>query len=366
MLYYLTSTVHWYICKRLLLWFLICLGGVILVTSLFETIELLRRAVGLHYIKIGTITEMVFLKIPEHTDKLLPFIFFLATIICLWRFNINNEIIAFRSIGLSIKQIITSLSLTGIAIGVFFLIFIHPIEIVMNVRLEHFEERIFKKVIKPLSISLSGIWFQEQQDNKKTIVHAPIVHLNTHTFYQVSFYVFNQEEIYKEHFYAKKVLLKDNFWILYDVWHWNIDNQKNFYKEIEIPTKLSLSQIKDHYTDPSWISFWKMPKFIKTLKMNGLSTTHYELCWHNYIAKIGLMLSMVLLASAFCLRPHKYYHITPLILLGSIIGVVIYSLSNTLYALGLAERIPVILAVWAPVFATAALSLSFILHFEAY
>ena len=126
----------------------------------------------------------------------------------------------------------------------------------------------------------------------------------------------------------------------------------------------AIDKIEENYTAPESLSFWDIPTFIDTLKKTGLSAHRYEMYWHKQIAKGGLMLAMTFLATLFCLRPSRYRHTSYLLGAGVFIGFVIYFLSDILYALGMAEKIPPFLAVWLIPLVTLMLSVASLLHIE--
>ena len=127
---------------------------------------------------------------------------------------------------------------------------------------------------------------------------------------------------------------------------------------------LSFEKILNSDLDPKFISFWKLPDYIALLERSGLSTLSHRMYWHSLLAKIGFMISLVFLAAAFTQRPVRQGYTTFLIIMGLSTGLVLHFIGDIIYALGQAERLPVLVAAWPPTIIVMLLSITLILHLE--
>ena len=90
-----------------------CLFSIIL---LFDFAEIERRT-SAKEISFFMKLNMIFLRAPHFAEQVLPFIVFIAAIFVFWRMNRSNELIIFRSSGISLWRLILPISLTALLIG---------------------------------------------------------------------------------------------------------------------------------------------------------------------------------------------------------------------------------------------------------
>src|SRR3990167_4161286 len=103
---YLFSTLNFYFCRTFLVWLGTCMIVIGAVVSLFEGSELIRRSMGKTNIGLSLIFEMIVLKLPNHFQTLMPFIILSAAMVTFYRLNHTQQIVAARSSGLSIWQLL--------------------------------------------------------------------------------------------------------------------------------------------------------------------------------------------------------------------------------------------------------------------
>ncbi len=364
MITYVFSTLNRYFCKQFSFWFLTTTSFIMIVVSLFEFIELLRRSMGKFDVGATLLLEMVILKIPHHIQTLLPFILFFSAVLTIWRLNQTQELLACRTMGTSLWQFIAGLCLVPFLTGFFYLTVLNPISAAMTARLYQLEESVFKNTMGRLSILENGLWFRESIDSKTTIFHSKDYHIPSNTFTDITIYLFDEQNQYAGRVDAPEASLENNQWVLKNADFWNHLNQLSHHTTFHVETSLTIRKVREGYLEPNLISFWQTPFYIKHLKENGLSTTRFILYWHGQLAKVGLMLAMVLLAATFSIHHVRYHNIARLILFGVLAGFLIHFTNDIVYALGLAQKIPIFLAAWLPSLATTMFSVSILLHLE--
>lgn len=359
------TILSFYLIRKNWQWLLMITSTVVFVIGLFEGIELIRRSMGNFHVDGILLIEMIFLKIPSHIQKLFPFICFFSVTFCLWRLNQKNEIIAMRASGFSVWQILTAMLGFYLVCGLINLFIVNPVSSVLSQRYKALDELIFKNHSNSkLSIAHSGLWFRESIKNQVTIVHAPKFDLKRNIFRDVTIYHLSNNGKYEGRTFAKLASLKNHQWVLRKVIYWDIEHKMEDLRFKRQPTLLSLEKIYHSQIDPESMSFWNIQGFIKLLKKSGLSYHAYEMYWHACIAKVALILSMVLLACNFCLKPIRYQKVTHMIVIGLFISFLINFSDDIIYALGLARKIPTLLAVWFPPLITSMLSINFLIHQE--
>lgn len=362
---YLFSTLNLYFCRIFLSWLGVCALTLGSIVSLFEGTELIRRSMGKANVDFSIILEMVILKLPSHLLSLMPFIILSAAMVSLYRLNHSHEIIAARSSGVSIWQLLVGLCSSVLAFGILQLVVLNPVSAAMSTRLENLEAFYFSNNSSRISISETGLWLREITSDRQSIIHTTYIQPEMKTFKIITFYGFHPNGEYETRIDAGVAELQKGYWKLKDATVWQ-DKEGSYqtYPTLEIPTGLTMEKIQNSNTTPETISFWSLPKFIDILDRSGLSSLSYRLYWHAQIAKLGMMIAMILLATAFGIRPVRQGGTVTYIALGIGGGFILYFLNDIVYALGLSGKIPILLAAWTPTLVMSLLSVSLLLHLE--
>lgn len=362
---YLFSTLNLYFCRVFFLWLGTCTAVIGTVISLFEGTELVRRSMGKPHVDLSVILEMIFLKLPNHFQMLMPFIVLVATMVTFYRLNHTQEIVAARSSGLSIWQLLRGLMAFVLVFGLMQLIILNPLSAAMSKRYINLEALYLSGNSSRIAISEEGLWLREITPERQSIIHTVYVQPNKNTFTTVTFHNFLPDGSYKTRIDAASAILQKGYWELRDVTIWE-DKEGAFktHAVMKIETPLTIEKIQDNNTLPETISFWSLPKFIDILDKSGLSSVSYRLYWHGQIAKLGMMLAMILLAATFGIRPVRQGGTVLYITFGICSGFALYFLNDIVYALGLGSQVPILLAAWTPTLIMVLLSLGFLLHLE--
>lgn len=357
------KTIHLYIAKRFIFWLGIVIVSVLFVVGIFDFIELLRRSIGRPHINSATVLEITLLRSPNYLQLFYPFIIMISSLITLWRLNHTQEIIAIRSLGLSAFQIILSMLASVALVSVVNLTIFNPLSAITQKRADSIYDSLFKRSgDSQLSVNDSGVWLRETKDNAARIIR--VGSYNSDHFSNLNIYEIDNLGNLEESYMAKTAHLKEGHWELQDVIYWNKDKGESKLSHTSLDTELSLKKIFESNAKPETISFWNLGDFIQGLKKSGLSDRKYSLHWHAQLAKLGQAFAMILLSVVFCLHPTRYKKTATLILLGLVSGFVIHFLNDVVFALGLSQKLPIVLAAWAPVAITFSVSLAMLVHIE--
>ena len=119
-------------------------------------------------------------------------------------------------------------------------------------------------------------------------------------------------------------------------------NEKNI-NDFRIPTLLSFSGISKMTTDPKSISFWSISKYISMLEKVGLSSTRYKVHFFFQLSSILQMMSLVLLASVFCIRYNNRNTRQYALKIGTVLLLAfpVHFINNILMALGSSGNISI-------------------------
>lgn len=362
---YLFSKINQYFSKVFLGWILTVTLIFLFVISLAEFAEYSRRIIQASHISFGQIANLIILKLPKHTKTILPFVVFVASIITFVRLNRTGEITIVRNLGIALRQIIAGFSTVIITIFIVLLLIIDPISSILTQKQKELENRIFSSAtVATISVFDNGIWLRENMNDRQSIINLKTINIHQKDFDNVTFQNFSDGGGVKERLVAKKASIRDGQWLLREVTVITLGKEVKTEEIYELRTYLTFQKILDSNLPPDFISFWQLPDYIELLKKSGLSTTRYSLYWHNMWGTLGVLFAMVYLAGSFSLRPIRRGGTTLLIMLAVFSGLIFYFMSNLVLALGLAEKMPIFIAVWCPTIIILLLSHTLILHLE--
>lgn len=360
------SIFNLYLARRYIFWFFALVLIVGCVIGLVENIELLRKTMSKPDVTFSSIMQLTVLKIPGHIQSFFPFLCMLSAQITLWRLNNDQEIVAIRSVGMSVFQIISGLLVCVFMLGIFQLFVLNPIAAIMHKRSINIEKILFKNKAddSQLFISDGEIWLREKIDETSRHIHVEKYNIEQNIFQNIHIFEIDQQGLLIKRLIAEKGTLKDKAWFFEHVQSYSKNQEEGIYQNLSIPTDLSIQQIQESNAPPETLSIFSLFDFIKNLSKSGLSSLKYELYAYSLIAKLPLSMALIVLAAVFCLHPTRYKKTGILILLGVLTGFSLHFITDVIHALGLAQKIPLLLAVFAPTLITSFLSFGLILHIE--
>ncbi len=362
---YLKSTANLYVMKNYGIWLLIVTSIITSVVALFEGIEKMRTTFGRADVSLGFIVEMTLLRVPQHLIDFMPFIFFLACLLALWKLNQTQEMISMRACGVSGAQISLGCFTASFLMALLSLFILNPIAASCNARHQHLQQRILKHNDQSLAISATGFWARTREETGKTIFHAQSFTLKESTFHTVTFYEYDNNDMLLKRIQAENAVLKLGKWDLKQVKVWTSEGlQPQNIAVLEKPTHITLKQLQQSSTAPTHVPFWQIPHMIDVLKQSGMSVLMYELFWHKMWAELMLLGFMSVLAVGFCLKNPRKQATSRLIGLAIATGFAIHFLNKIINAFGEAERLSPLWSAWLPTLITALVGIGYLMHCE--
>ena len=362
----LSTTLSAYIARNFLQSFFVLFGLFLLLILLFDTVELLRRAAAKPEITFSMIMEMAFLKLPHMGQQAFPFAILFGGMAAFWRLTRNHELVITRAAGVSVWQVL--LPVIGIAflLGFFQIGVLNPLASTTVSRFERIEAVNLKGQKSFLALSKNGLWLRQANTEGQSVVHSNFVLQVGKDVELRDVIVFNYKgtDRFSGRIDAEKTLLEDGFWHMTNAWVHTPEEPRRFEKDYWLATDLTFNRIQDSFAPPETMSFWELPEFIGTLENAGFSAIRHRLYWHSLLASPFLMCAMVLIAATFTLRHSRQGGGAYIIGGGVLTGFILYFFSDIVFALGLSDSIPIILAAWTPSGVATLLGLATLLHLE--
>jgi len=364
----LSPIISFYVARHFVLAFVFTLLGIVGVTLLFDSIELLRRLTGKTDAGLAVVLEMAVLKMPQMMTTVLPFAVMLGAMIAFWRLTRTHELVVIRAVGVSAWQFLAPVLIVVFLFGLFNLFAINPLAASMYRQYERLEDSLQMRMDNPLTFSSGGLWMREATPSGgQAVIHALDVHQRGGELFMRRVSVLSQapDGGFSSRYEAAGGTIHDRVLTLSDVWVLKAGEPSRHLAEIQQPTGLSLSKIQEKFSSPASLSFWDLPGFIRFFESAGFSAHRHLLHWHSLLASPLLLCAMVCVAAVFSLNPNiRKGGLLMRVISGVGVGFVFYFFTRITYALGLSNTLPVFLSAWSPVAVTLLISLAVLFHQE--
>ncbi|MCE2510178.1 MAG: LPS export ABC transporter permease LptG [Alphaproteobacteria bacterium] len=359
-----SATLSRYIGRQFLYGFLAVLVLLITLTLFIDIIELLRRSAVREAVTMGDVFGMALLKMPEMAQEVTPFAILFSGLFIFWRLARSHELVVIRGAGISAWQFLLPVLVVAIGVGIFKITVFSPLASTMLSRYELLENKLLRGRSSLLAVSSSGLWLRQANENDQSVIHAQHISQNDMSLQDVTIFLFEGADRFASRIDAKSARLQKGHWQLEEAWLTSPDHPAKFAGSHRVKTDLTLEKIQDSFASPETLSFWELPVFIDTLEKAGFSARRHRMHWHSLLAEPLLFCSMVLIAATFMLRRNRTTNNAALIAMAAMAGFLLFFLSDLVHALGLSEKLPVILAAWTPAGVTTLLALAMLLHLE--
>lgn len=343
--------------------FFVCLGLILLV----DFAELLRRTSDIANVSASTVIGLALLHLPTFTEQIFPFAVLFGTMGALLRLSQRSELVIMRGAGLSVWQFLMPGLFVALALGLFGTLIYNPLAAATREKADRIEAEMFgqKNVVGgTLQTTSAGAWIRQQGGDGQFILNAATALNGGLELFGVEIHLFDKDGGFISRLDAKKALLKPGFWELQDGLLTTKDTTPEHFSVYQLPTNLTVEQVRESFASIETISFYELPGFIKLTEKAGIPATKLRLQYQTLIARPWLLIGMVLIAATVSLRLFRFGHILPLILGGITAGFLLYLTLEIAKQLGRSGLIGVVPAAWVPVVVAMLTGLTILLHQE--
>ena len=360
-------TLSRYIGKHFFLAILIALAGLLVIFTLVDIVEMIRRVSNREGVPFGIVITLTLLKIPSFVIKLMPYAVLIGSMMALTRLTRTHELVVARSAGVSVWQFLMPAMAVVMAMGIFLTTVFNPFSAALMMRGEQIEAKyITGKSL--LTVSSSGLWLRQLETGEaevsEHIIHASKLMQNDMSFVNVIIFAFDKNKKFVERLDAQRAELKEHALYLTNVVRSVPGQPAENMVEYSLPTTLTLEHIQDSFASPDTMSFWHLPSFISMLEEAGFSALKHRIYWHSLLANPFLMTGMVLIAAVFSLRLPRRGKIGVLVVAGIITGFLMHFFTDIIFAFGAAGTLPILLAAWTPAMVVSMIGAALLLHLE--
>jgi lipopolysaccharide export system permease protein len=284
----------------------------------------------------------------------------------------THELVVARAAGLSVWQFLAPAMMVVTGISLFMMLVLSPITATMLLRFEQMEAQYFKGKTSLLSVSGSGLWLRQREEEEntpnprtaETIIHALRVSAQEMKLYDVIIFTLDEEDRFMRRVDAAAASLQDGYWLLEDALVTGPESKPASFPQVTLPTRLTVNQIQESFSPPETLSFWQLPGFIKTMEDSGFSAQRHMLYWYSLLATPFFLCAMVMVGAVFALKHHRMGGTGRLIGAGLAVGFLFYFITDIVNALALSGSLPPMLAAWSITGVTLVIGSMILLHFE--
>jgi len=324
--------------------------GIFILVVLVDYVEFMRRAGDLPNVSGWMVAKASFFRVPQLTERLLPFSVLIGAMACYLALSRRNELVIARSAGMSAWQFVAPALIGAFAIGLLATAVYNPLSAAMREWSKKLEGEIFGD--RPsMAQSTTGFWVRQRSVDGQSIVYAASSQEQGVRLDGVTVFTFDQQGKELERIEAKRATLVPGMWQLEHASVFTVGATPRDYETYQVKTNLTAAQVRESFSTPETVPFWDLPAYIEIAERSGLVAAGYKLQYQLLIARPFLLCAMVLLACSVSLRFFRFGGVAKMVLSGITAGFLLYVLSKVTEDLSKAELLHPAAAAWLPVLA---------------
>ena len=315
--------------------------GIILITSILEQFDFFRDL----ELNFFYLIFLSFLNSPSIIFEILPFIFLISTQVFFISLINRNELAIFKYIGLNNYMIIKIIGSYSFILGLLFvIIFYNFSSILKNSYL--LEKNKYTEDGKYLAvITENGLWIKDEINNEINIINAN--KLEGEFLVNVVISQFDKDFKIIRTIQSKKVNITTVNWIvLKPVISKN--NTLTNEEQIEFYSNFNLKKINSLFSNLSSLSLIDLIKLRKSYKSLNYSVTEIDSHFYKVISYPFYLTLMTIFSAIIMFNIGYQKNSIFMIVFGIFISVIIYYINYFFKALGISEKIPLLLSIGLP------------------
>lgn len=339
--------------------------GVFALVAMVDYVELVRRTADIADVSALTLAKASLFRVPQITERLLPFCILLAGIISFLNLSRRLELVIARAAGMSAWQFITPALAVALVIGILATTVYNPVSAFLQEQSVRLQADLQGRAVGGLrKASGSRLWVRQRSSEGQSIINAQASREQGIQLTGVVAFTFDHDGAFKERIEAKAATLELGNWRLEDAHVYVSGNPATHQQSYLLPTNLTPEQVRESFATPETVPFWSLPEYIDLADAAGLGAAGYRVQYQKLMALPFLFVSMVLLAGAVSLRFFRFGGVQKMVLGGVIAGFVLYVLSKFLEDFSKAGLLSPVAAAWVPVLLGALIGILTLLHQE--
>ena len=313
----------------------------IIIMNLFEEIKFLNDSDSDIFLPLF----LTLLNAPSIFFEIAPFIFLISTIAFFIEIIETNEIIVYKTYGITNIKIIELISTAAFVIGIFMIIIFYNVS--SNLKFFYFEiKNQYAKDDKYLAVVTgNGLWIRDEINNNTNYINAE--KLQDTNLLDISISQFDNNYYLKKIIVAKKANIKKKLWVLEEVAISENNNTKRLDKLL-FGSNFDIEKILTIFENFSSLNIFKLNELKKDYELLGYNTETLNGYSHKLYSYPIYLTLMVCIASIIMLKikynKSKIFHIT----FGILVSVMIYYINHFFSVIIETQNVPYLLSIWGP------------------
>lgn len=313
----------------------------ILIMNLFEEIKFLNDTEN--YILLPIFLTL--LNAPSIFFEIAPFIFLISTIFFFLEIIETNEIVVYKTYGITNLKIIEIISIVSFIIGLLMIVIFYNVS--SNLKFFYLEiKNQYAKDDKYLAVVTgNGLWIRDKIDENTNYINAE--KLQDYNLLDVSISQFDENFQLKKLIVSKKANIKSKEWILNDVIVSENNNTEKF-EELVFVSNFDNEKILAIFENFSSLNIFKLYKLRKDYELLGYNTEILDGYSHKLYSYPIYLALMVSIASVIMLKirynKSKIFHVT----FGILVSVIIYYINHFFNVIIETQNVPYLFSIWGP------------------
>jgi lipopolysaccharide export system permease protein len=362
-----------YVARRFVGATLAMLAGLTLLVSLFDFIELLRRAATRPDAGFALVATIAGLRLPFVALQILPFAILLGGLLAFWRLTRSSELVVARAAGISAWGFLSGPVAVALLVGGLGTAAISPLSSVMLARAERLDYAYLRTSAGITALAGGRLWLRQadrgiEEQGVAILSGRPVSDREAarqgFSMTDVSLWRLSAGDRPLARIEAPRARLVPGRWVLEEAVTFNADRSAGPKQELSFPTELTPDRIENSFASPDTLSVWALPGFIAVLEAAGFSAVRHRLHFQSLLSLPVLAAAMALLAAGFSMRSSRRGGVAQMIGAGVAAGFMLFVLDKIANEFGEAGTLPVPLAAWAPTMTGLLLALALLLHLE--
>ena len=243
--------VSWILSRYLARQFLISVGIVfafcLTLAFVIDIVDLLNRVAGKDRVPMPIIVGMALLKLPNLTEKMMPFAVMFGAIWCFARMTRSQELIIARASGVSAWLFLAPALFMALVVGAFMMMVYNPFAARLISRYEELQARYIQGRPSLLAVSNNGLWLRQGDEKGQTVIHAKGVSNSGLHLQDVELFIYVGKDTFTGRIDAKVATLLKQKWHLEEAWVTGPERPPVFYPVLDVKTSLTHNQIQESF-----------------------------------------------------------------------------------------------------------------------
>lgn len=339
------ATLGIYISQRFVRTILLVFATVFGLVFTLDFVELLRRAGDTPGATAGLMAQLSLYRAPSIAEQVLPFAVLFGSMATLLQLSRKLELVIARAAGISAWQFLQPGLAVAVALGILSVIAYNPVSSALKQQATRIESKIFARKMRGLGPEL---WIRQKSLDGQAVIRAEAAVAATNTVTSPTIFVFDPAGAFVERVEASDGILRDGYWEFRNARVSTTFDEPQVYASYLLATNLDASQVRQTFTPPDSVSFWRLGETISRAESAGLDASRYRLQYDVLLARPLLFVAMVFLAASVSLRFFRFGGVAKMVLGGVSAGFVLYVVTEVMRDLGGAGMIGSFVAAWLP------------------